>query len=89
VLVGISCDSLQLQEKFSDKEKLDFPLLSDADGKVAKEFGVLIPGKTMASRATFVIGKNGVVAKIFSPVKNAGGHPQEVLDYVKEKLVKK
>jgi peroxiredoxin len=45
---------------------------------------VLFPGRAMAKRATFVIDKQGNIAKIYAAVGNAGGHPEEVLKYVKE-----
>lgn len=50
---------------------------------------MIAPGKANAQRATFVISKEGNIAKVFAPVKNAGGHPQEVLEYVRDKLAKK
>src|ERR1700733_546618 len=37
--VGISTDSVDKQAKFAEKEKFDYPLLSDADGAVATQFG--------------------------------------------------
>ncbi|MCI0464710.1 MAG: redoxin domain-containing protein [Gemmataceae bacterium] len=89
MVLGISTDTLALQEKFTQKEKLNFPLYADPEQKVAKTFGVLIPGKPLARRATFVIDKQGTIAKIFPAVKNAGGHPEEVLAYVKANLAAK
>src|SRR5258706_9066820 len=38
--VGISTDAVQKQAKFADKEKFDYPLLSDNEGTVATQFGV-------------------------------------------------
>jgi len=75
-----------LQQKFTDKEKLNFPLFADADKKVAKEFGVLSP-RGFANRATFVIDKKGIVRKIY-PMADFKIHPDEVLKYVKENLAK-
>jgi peroxiredoxin Q/BCP len=89
VVIGISTDTLAFQEKFTKKEKLNFPLLADDERKVAKLFGVLMPNGQYARRATVVIDKEGIVAKIYPAVGNAGAHPQEVLDYVKTELVKK
>jgi len=88
VIIGISTDTLQMQEKFTEKENLTFPLFADPEQKIAKAFGVATPGKTTARRATFIINKAGVVTKIFDPVKNAGGHPEEVLEYAKKNLKK-
>lgn len=87
-MIGISTDTLDLQKKFTEKEKLNFPLYADAEQKVAKALGVLIPGSKFAKRCTFIINKEGTIAKIYATVGNAGGHPQEVLEYVKENLKK-
>jgi peroxiredoxin Q/BCP len=86
VVIGISTDTLALQQKFTDKENLNFPLYADAEQKVTKAFNVFIPGRPLARRCTFIINKEGNIAKIYDPVGNAGGHPEEVLKYVKEKL---
>jgi len=62
-------------------------LLADNDTKFAKAYGVF--GGKVASRATFVIGKDGNIAKIYNPVKVAGGHPEEVLAFAKSAFGKK
>src|SRR5690349_24823670 len=38
--VGISTDAVDKQAKFADQQGFDYPLLSDADGAVAEQFGV-------------------------------------------------
>jgi peroxiredoxin Q/BCP len=88
VVIGVSTDTLKLQEKFTEKEKLTFPLVADTEQKAAKAFGVIAAGKTTAQRATFVIDKEGNIAKIYAPVKSAGDHPGEVLEFVRTKLKK-
>ena len=84
-MIGISCDTLALQQKFTDKESLNFPLCADTEGKVGMAFGTVAAGKNIASRQTFVIDKKGVVRKIF-PKVDTKAHPDEVLKYVKENL---
>jgi peroxiredoxin Q/BCP len=87
VIFGVSTDTLDLQKQFCEKENLSFPVLADADKKVAREYGVL--GKSgFAQRATFVIDKKGIVRKIY-PSANATTNPEEVLTYVKENLADK
>ena len=63
-VVGISTDDVATQKRFKDENQLPFPLLSDAGGKVAKQYGgtVLIFGN--ANRTTFVVGQDGIVKKI-------------------------
>jgi peroxiredoxin Q/BCP len=88
VVIGISTDTLALQKKFTEKEMLNFPLFADSEQKVTKAFGVEIPGRGMAKRSTFIINKEGNIAKIYPAVGNAKGHPQEVLEYVMKHLKK-
>ena len=62
---AISTDNTPSQKEFATKLALSFPLLSDfADRKVATAYGVLISGKGMANRVTFVIDKEGKIAYI-------------------------
>jgi thioredoxin-dependent peroxiredoxin len=84
VVVGISRDSLDKHEKFKTKHELNFPLLSDADGKVCAAYGVwkeksLYGRKFMGiERTTFVIDGSGKIASIFPKVK-VNGHVDELL----------
>jgi peroxiredoxin Q/BCP len=87
VIVGISNDTLDLQEKFTTKEKLSFPLLADTDKSVTKAYGAL-SSRGLPSRYTFVIDKKGVLRKVYTKVSPAK-HPDEVLEYVKDELNKK
>lgn len=84
VIFGISTDTVELQQKFVEKEKLEIPLLADPEKKVTTAFGALSKSG-MASRYTYVIDKEGVVKKIYTTVK-PDAHPQEVLDYIKANL---
>ena len=63
-MLGISTDSVEEQKKFKEEYKLPYPLLSDANGKVAEQYGGLIPVVGRANRATFVVGADGVVKEI-------------------------
>jgi thioredoxin-dependent peroxiredoxin len=89
VLLGISPDTPKAQKKFQEKFDLPFPLLADADKKVAVAFGVLqeknMYGKKVMgiARTTFIIGPNGTIEHIFAKVKPEG-HAEEVLTYLKE-----
>jgi peroxiredoxin Q/BCP len=82
VVVGVSTDTIESHKSFTETEKLNFPLLSDADGKIAAKFGVDTT-RGYARRTTFVIGKDGKIAKVFPDV-HVQGHSDEVLAAVKE-----
>src|SRR5881396_284888 len=70
--------------KFREKFDLTMPLLCDTDKKVAQAYGVYkeknMYGKKVMGleRTTFIIGKDGVVRKIF-PKVTVEGHIEEVL----------
>lgn len=82
--VGISRDDVATQKKFADKHTFDYPLLSDADGEVARIFGVQRGGigqrlGAPVKRWTFGIGQDRrVVAAIHSEV-NMDKHADEAL----------
>ncbi len=63
-IFGVSTDSVETQRKFKDELKLPYPLLSDPDGKVAKQYSGTIAVVGLASRANFVIGQDGLIARI-------------------------
>ncbi len=83
VVLGASGDNMALQQKFIDKEKLPYPLLCDTEQELIKELGILgsPTGKT-PKRFTFVMDKNGKIAKIYDKV-TPKNHPKEVLEFVK------
>ena len=68
---------------------MPFTLLCDVDRSAAQAFGVwkeknMYGKKVMGiERTTFVVGKNGKIAKIFPKVK-AQGHAEQVLEALKE-----
>ena len=51
-------------KRFKDENQLPYPLLSDADGKVADQYGGRIPVVGVANRATYVVGADGIVKEI-------------------------
>ena len=73
-VIGISPDSVADVAKFADKYSLDFTLLADADHAVAEAFGTWgeksMYGKKYwgVQRATFIIGPDLTIAKVFPKV---------------------
>jgi peroxiredoxin Q/BCP len=87
VILGISPDRMDDHKAFAEKHSIPFTLLTDPDHSVADTYGVwkdAEDGRTHAGvdRTTFVIGKDGNIAKIYSNVK-VDQHAEEVLDFVK------
>lgn len=88
VIIGISTDKVEAQKQFTEKEKLNYPLLADHEGKVTKAFGIFRANSPLADRFTFVVDKAGVVKKVYAPAQTSKTmeHPEEVLKFVKENL---
>ena len=62
---GISVDTFFSLKAFQDQQQLNFPLLSDFNKQVIRDYGVfnedMIGLKGIAKRAVFVVDKDGVV----------------------------
>lgn len=84
VILGVSPDGVAAHEKFIKKFSLPFILLADEQKKICQDYGVwvqksLYGRKYMGvERTTFVIDKEGKIAKIFTKVRPQG-HNDEVL----------
>jgi len=82
--VGISADKVEKQKQFSDKYTFDFPLLSDPDKTVAKEFGAkrgIGPNK----RTTYVIDTDGTVLDVIKSELNMEKHADQALDILRQR----
>ena len=83
-IIGVSKDSPARHKKFIDKYGLKVALASDGDGSVCEAFGTWIEkplyGRNYMGidRATFLIGADGRIARIWRKVK-VKGHAEEVL----------
>lgn len=87
VVLGVSRDSLAAHEKFRDKQKLAFALVSDPDETWCHAFDT-IHEKTLYGRkfmgvvrSTFLIGADGKLLREWRGVK-VPGHAQAVLEAV-------
>ena len=58
-VLGISPQSVESHERFTEEKRLNVPLLADEDKSVARAYGVL--AGPMVRRAIFVIDEEGVV----------------------------
>jgi peroxiredoxin Q/BCP len=83
-ILGVSTDSVKSHKKFKEKYQLPFPLLADTDHKVVEQYGVWTEKNMMGkkymgiARTTYLIDKEGKIAKVFEGVKPTE-HSREVL----------
>ncbi|MEP7235992.1 MAG: peroxiredoxin, partial [Ignavibacteriota bacterium] len=71
-ILGVSMDPIEMHRQFTEKDHLNFPLLVDTSGTICKAYGVPTSEDRYPKRWTFLIDKNGKIAKIYQQV-----HPRE------------
>jgi len=83
-VLGVSKDSVAAHDKFIGKYGLKVPLASDVEGAAVEAYGVWVEKNMYGrkymgiERATFLIDRDGRVARIWRKVKVAG-HAEAVL----------
>lgn len=89
-IIGISIDPTPRLEKFTQRDSLNFTLLSDESHQIAEQFGVWGEKKFMGKvydgihRISFLIDENGIIEHVFDKFKTKDHH-QVVLDYLTAK----
>jgi thioredoxin-dependent peroxiredoxin len=84
VVLGVSPDPVAAVAKFDHKHGLGFTLLADEDHAITEAYGAWVEkskaGRTYmgAQRATFIIDRDGIVAKVF-PNVSPQTHDADVL----------
>lgn len=85
-ILGVSAQSEESHRRFTDKHRLNFPLLADTDQSVAKAYeaagsglGAIARGLLgMNRRVTYVIDEKGRIARIIDD-PDTSGHGEQVL----------
>jgi peroxiredoxin Q/BCP len=83
-VLGVSADAVKAQDRFKAKYGLTIPLASDETHEMLEAYGVWgeksMYGKTHMGvrRATYLVGKDGLIARVWPKVK-VEGHAEEVL----------
>ena len=83
-ILGVSVDSIASHRSWAEElGGIDYPLLSDAEKKVSRVYGVLDEKEGVALRATFLINSNGEVAYVVMSHVNVGRSVEETLRVLK------
>lgn len=85
-VLGVSMQDRSSHQRFTDKYKLNFPLLADTDHGIARAYGALGSGLFgtvrgllgLARRITFIIDEKGRIAHVIEK-PDAPNHADEVL----------
>jgi peroxiredoxin Q/BCP len=89
-ILGVSTQDEASHQGFTQKYQLNFPLLADTDGAVARAYGAIGEGGLVskisgmlgyASRVTFIIDPQGKIAQVIDK-PNCGQHAEEVLAFL-------
>lgn len=81
--IGVSRDAVSTQAKFKAEYGLDFPLIADPDGEVAKIFGAKRMGPLPSKRQTFVIDKDRTLLGVISSELNMQVHATDALELLR------
>lgn len=86
-LLGVSADSVSKQMNFATKNNLPFPLITDEDKKIIKQFGVWGEKKFMGRtfdgilRKTFIVNESQILTHIIEKVKTKS-HAQQIMQVI-------
>ena len=82
-VIGVSSDDIKEHKEFQKKHELNFPLLSDIEGKLKKAIKDHFDKINNIQRSTFIINKDGEIIKYWEKV-DVDGHIDEILEYFKQ-----
>ncbi len=85
-ILGVSAQDVASHARFTEKHRLNFPLLADTDRAVARAYGTIGDGLGgalrgmlgLAARVTFIIDEKGRIAHVIDSPDTAN-HAEEVL----------
>ncbi|OJT11530.1 hypothetical protein TRAPUB_11948 [Trametes pubescens] len=83
-IVGISSDAVDKQKEFVEKQKLTYPVLSDANGEARKAYhvGKGLFGLAETARVTFFVDSKGVVRDVLDTTVNYSAHVKFVTKWL-------
>lgn len=81
-IVGISTDDHATQCSFAESLRAPFPMIGDADRKIAGAYGVLWPIVERPKRVTFIVNPLRMIEAVFQHEVQIAKHRDEVLLWV-------
>ena len=82
--IGISMDSLKRQARFAEQNNLDYPVLADIGGIVARQFGVKRSLDFLkVKRTTFIIGRDQRILDVIASELNMNVHAERAIASLK------
>ena len=81
---GISNGDIKSHLEFANKNKLQYPLLSDKDNILRRKFGVPKKLGFIEGRVTYIINSEGIIKHIFEDLLNGPAHIKEAIKALKK-----
>ncbi len=75
---GVSLDSPESHREFREKYNLNFPLLTDEEGRASEALGVLRENGKTANRVTFLLDPEARISRVY-PEVSPETHADEIL----------
>ena len=82
LVVGVSADKPEIQQRFIDKFELTFPMISDTGKSIIDAYGARAVLGVTATRSTFLVDPAGLVSHVWPKVK-VEGHADDVVATVR------
>jgi len=83
LVVGISADKPEIQQRFIDKYDLTFPMIADPSKEIIRSWGAEKVLGVTAERRTFLIDPQGRIAHVWPKVQ-VDGHTADVVRVIRE-----
>ncbi len=83
--MGMSADQVDRQREFAEDNDLGFPLLSDPDKVVIKQFGINRIGFLPTKRMTFVIDTDRTILAKIGSETSMNKHADDALEILKNR----
>jgi thioredoxin-dependent peroxiredoxin len=84
-VVGVSSDTQEVADRFAASLELPYPLVGNQDGSVGAAYGVKWPVIGFFRRASFVIGRDGVIEAALRQESKPLTHANWALDKVRRR----
>lgn len=80
-VLGCSIDSVHSHKRWikDDLKNLGYPLIGDVTKQIARDYGVLLPDKGIATRGTFIIDPEGIIQYMGIHNLDVGRDANEIL----------
>ena len=87
LLYGVSSDSINSHKKFKRRYSLQYPLLSDKGGALAKALKLKKDFRILRARVTFVIDPEGIIVFAHTSQLGVTGHATKALKEIKSRIM--